>query len=101
MNEEQVTSWIYLAIALASQNKPTDFNGISMVADGINHAVPTQKELQTSIAWLMNHDFTKKSGNKYQLTEQGKLTYERASRNTNILLVIWKNLELEIKNLLS
>ena len=70
-----------------------------MVADGINHAVPTQKELQTSIAWLMNHDFIKKSGNKFQLTEKGKFEYERASLGTKTLFKIRENLELEMKNM--
>jgi hypothetical protein len=53
MKEEQVISWIFLAIAIASQNEPTDYKSISMVADGINHAVPTQKELKNSITWLI------------------------------------------------
>ncbi|MBK0404127.1 hypothetical protein I5M27_14120 [Adhaeribacter sp. BT258] len=100
MNEEQITSWIFLALALASQTKPTDINGISMVADGINHAVPTQEQLQASISWLTNHDLIEKAGNKFKLTEKGKLLSERASNETNILLAVWKNLELEIKNLL-
>jgi hypothetical protein len=60
MTNEQTISWIFLSIALASQTEPTDFSGISSVADGINHAVPTQKELQTSIAWLTTNGLVEK-----------------------------------------
>lgn len=52
MTDKQTISWIFLATAMATNAKSTDIRGISSVADGINHAVPTQKELQTSISWL-------------------------------------------------
>ena len=39
MKEEQIISWIFLAVALASNTEPSDIKGISLVADGINHAV--------------------------------------------------------------
>ncbi|MBK6840046.1 MAG: hypothetical protein IPG90_18650 [Bacteroidetes bacterium] len=51
--------------------KPTDMNGISSVADGINHAVPTHKELQTSIAWLIKNGLIVKQGRNYELTTRG------------------------------
>lgn len=98
MTEEQIISWIFLVIALAANTEPSDINGISMVADGINHAVPTQKELQISIAWLTNKGLILKHGKSYELTNKGKLEYDAASKNSNKLLAIWKNLEIKFAN---
>jgi len=94
MTEIQTTSWIFLAAALATSTKPTNINGISAVADGINHAIPTQKELQTSITWLIKQGFILKHGKNYELTFNGKIEYEKASKNTQILMLIWKNIEI-------
>jgi predicted transcriptional regulator len=93
MTDKQTISWIFLATALATNRKPTDMNGISSVADGINHAVPTHKELQTSITWLTKQGLIVKQGKNYELTDKGKLEYETASRHSDKLLGIWKVLE--------
>lgn len=96
MTTEQTISWIFLAIASASQMAPTTFQGISMIADGINHAVPTHKELQTSVSWLMHKDMIKKIGKKYQLIEKGRNIYNETSKNSTTLFQIWEQLELKI-----
>lgn len=93
MSDKQTIAWIFLATALATNLKPTDMNGISLVADGINHAVPTHKELQTSISWLTKQGLIVKQGKSYELTGKGKLEYETASKHTDKLLEIWKVLE--------
>ncbi len=98
MTEQQTVSWIFLAAAIASQAEPTDFKGISDIADGINHAVPTHKEIQTSITWLSEKELLSKLGKKYMLTPKGKTEYEKASEQTNTLLKIWGNLEEILKN---
>jgi len=85
MTDKQTISWIFLATALATNTKPTDMNGISMVADGINHVVPTHKELQTSFAWLTKQGLIIKQGKSYELTNKGKLKYEAASKHTDKL----------------
>lgn len=93
MTETQTTSWIFLATAIASKSGPADFASISSIADGINHAVPTHKELQTAMTWLTTRDLISKNGNKYSLTDKGKLEYEESSKKTSTLLKIWDNLE--------
>jgi hypothetical protein len=50
MTEAQVVAWIFYSVAGAYGQGPADFRDISMVADGINHAIPTHKELQSSLA---------------------------------------------------
>jgi len=97
MTEGQTISWIFLATAMASQTKPADHNSISSIADGINHAVPTHKELQTSLTWLTTNNLVTKTGTKYRLTEKGQLDYDLASRQTSTLMKIWDNLDTVLK----
>lgn len=97
MTEEQIVSWIFLSTALATSTEPSDIRGISIVADGINHAIPTQKELEASLSWLTQNGLVAKKGKKYCLTIEGKIKFENASKSTIIVFEIWKNLEKNIK----
>ena len=97
MTEIQTNSWIFLAIALASKLAPADIKGISEIADGINHAVPTQKELRSSISWLVINGYVEGSNSRYSLTKRGLIEFNFASLNTDSLLNIWKNLERQFK----
>lgn len=97
MTEQQTISWIFLATALASQTGPADFNSISTIADGINHAVPTQKELQMSLTWLTNRGLVAKIGSKYSLTAKGKSDYNQVSGKSTAFSTIWKKLEGSLK----
>lgn len=92
MTDSQTKSWIFLATALASQTEPADYEAISDVADAINHAVPTHKELQTSLAWLLKNDLVSKSVNKYRVTNKGLVVYASVSRQTETLSDIWDKL---------
>ncbi len=89
MDETQTTSWILYALALASQTKPADFAAVSMVADGINHAVPTHKELQSSLRWLVANGMAQKQGSHYSLTKQGLAVMEAAQKQGNTTLQVW------------
>jgi hypothetical protein len=98
MTDEKTIAWIFLSTALATGIDPTDTRGISMIADGINHAIPTQKELQTSFSWLTKHGLVAKQEGKYSLTSEGKIIFGNASKDSKILFAIWENLEKLIKN---
>ena len=93
MTESQLISSIFLATALASQEKPANFEGISMVADGINHSVPTEKEMRNSLTWLINKELISKESKKYHLTQKGIKKYEFATKETNTIMKIWNTLE--------
>ncbi|MDM8162208.1 hypothetical protein QUH73_20510 [Labilibaculum sp. K2S] len=99
MSDTETISWIFLAIAFASEKEPSDFNGITKIADGINHAVPTQKEMQSSIKWLLNNDLIVKIGKKYSLTDNGIELVNNSRLNETGILNMWKNLEQLIKNI--
>jgi hypothetical protein len=98
MTDVQTISWIFLATALATNTEPSGINGISSVADGINHAVPTQKELQASFSWLIKNKLIIKTGKNYELTSKGKSEYATASNKTETLMMIWENIELQFNN---
>lgn len=92
-NEIRIIAWIYLAISIASETEPSDINGISTIADGINHSVPTHKELQTSITWLLSNGLINKVNTKYHLTTKGEKYYNQLSIEYNTLLEMWDKLE--------
>ena len=97
MDENNTISWILLATALASELQPANFKSISQIADGINHAVPTNKEIQTSLRWLIMNKMVEKTGENYRLTSIGTKVIEIAkSRTNNIILNIWDELTMEI-----
>ena len=96
MTRTETISWVFLSIAFASKSSPVDYNGISRVADGINHAIPTYQEMQTSIKWLIERNLVKKTARKYSLSDQGNRLINEAQSDTKSLMNIWKNLEIRI-----
>ncbi|HEY3405201.1 MAG TPA: hypothetical protein VGK59_17575 [Ohtaekwangia sp.] len=97
MTTEQTACWIFLATAVASENDAAEVASISSAADMINHAVPTQEELQTSLAWLTEKGIILQEGNAYRLTPKGKADYKQASKKTTRMSRIWENLENIVK----
>jgi predicted transcriptional regulator len=97
MDNSTTISWIFLSIVLSSDKSPVDFKGISQVADGINHAVPSHKEIQDSVSWLLRKDFILKIGNKYSLSDLGKAMLIDSEKNTKTVLNIWKNIDNKIR----
>ena len=99
MDDIKTISWIFLATSLASEVTPAKLDSISTIADGINHAVPTQKELQYSIRWLTIKNLVIKESGRYNLSEDGTKLIEQAKNKSTLLLSIWKELENKIKAL--
>ena len=96
MTDFQTISWIFLATAMASQEGEAKVAQISILADGINHAVPTQKELQESLRWLRTKELVIKNESKYSLTDRGKKLFQKAQKRSNILLKLWEILEADL-----
>ena len=97
MTNHQTITWIFLATAMASKSGPAEVASISNAADAINHAVPTEEEIQSSMTWLTARGLVSKSGSKYGLTELGVREYKEASKKTSVLMKIWSNLETALK----
>ena len=99
ISESRTISWIFMALAMASESSPADIKEIKMIADGINHAVPNENEIQFSIKWLLNNDFIREEGRKYTLNALGKSVYGSATEGETLIMKIWSKLENEIKNM--
>ena len=78
---------------MGSETEPINFDGISLIADGINHSVPNQKEINSSISYLLKHNLIIKNGKKYSLSENGKTIYLKSSNKNKTILKIWDNIE--------
>lgn len=91
MTLAQTYSWIFYAIGLASQKIPASLADVETIADGINHAIPTQKEIQKSISWCVSQGLVLKEGKKHKLTIEGNALLNGSSSNTT--LGVWKYLE--------
>lgn len=85
-------AWLMYALAGASQNKPANFAAISQVADCINHAAPTHKEIQSSLKWLTVYGLVHKQSTGYLLTEQGSTVMAKASAGHNTISAVWASL---------
>lgn len=96
MTNNQIISWIFLAIALGSQKEAINYQSISNIADGINHAIPTQKELQIATKWLLEKDLISKQNKKYRLTTKGSKLHEVVSSKNNTIMALWHAFEKEL-----
>ena len=99
MTLAQTYSWIFYAIGLSSQTSVATQDEISQVADGINHAVPTQKEMQHSISWLLTEGLIQKEGKSIQLTDFGKALMNKGLSKKKTTFEIWKKLTKELSKM--
>jgi hypothetical protein len=97
MTEAQTYSWIFYAIGLASQKKDASYAEVVSLADGINHAVPTKKELEASIAWLVAHQFVSKEGKLVRLTQDGCSLLIKARESNSTSIGVWKYIKMHFE----
>ncbi|MGK0189399.1 MAG: hypothetical protein ACI9R3_005216 [Verrucomicrobiales bacterium] len=72
MTEAQTYSWIFYAVsASANAEQGVKLRDIEAVADGINHAIPAQKEMAASLSWAESKGLIEKLGKKVFLTAAG------------------------------
>ena len=90
MTLAQTYSWLFYAVALASSTEPAKYHDIEQTADPINHAIPTQKELKESLAWLNSERLIIKKGKGYALTEEGSALLDMPSSKIGATMGVWK-----------
>ena len=78
---------------MASNESAVTLRDIIGVADGINHAIPTHKELQTAFGWLSKQGLISKEGKNYRLTEKGLALHREASAKSNRIFGVWDYLK--------
>lgn len=89
MSDSRTVAWILLSVELASGNDPANYRSISSVADGINHAVPTQRELQCSLSWLVRAGLVLKTGSHYSISPDGKSFIAEYRQAHDTLFKLW------------
>jgi len=99
MNTPNTNAWIFLALAYASQAAPADVKSISGMADGINHDIPTEQEMQLAFEWLLSKKLILKKGEKYALSKAGERIVLAAQEKTSVVMKIWKNITLKFSTL--
>ncbi len=95
MTNAQIYSWIFYATALASEQSPAKWADVSLLADGINHAVPTHKEMQGAMSFCIEQGLIRSAGKRVELTSAGSDLLSSCSHDLDIYLDVWRRLEEE------
>ena len=93
MTDAQTNSWILLSISYGGGTREE----IARIADGINHAVPTEKEIDSSLCWLQEHRLVCEKGGRFSLTKTGKALFSKI-RGSN-LFKKWDAVSKAIENI--
>jgi hypothetical protein len=94
--DAQTIAWILYAVAMASGSEPASRADISMLADAINHAVPTQQELSGSLRRLEALGLVEAKGRHFALTADGAAMLENAQASAKFVSKVWANLTLAL-----
>jgi hypothetical protein len=78
MTKSQQHAWIFLSVG----ESPSPLDEVIGTADAINRAIPTHRELQESLGWLIENGLIDKAGKKYCLTEAGKAIRDANAQRT-------------------
>lgn len=89
MTEAQTYSWIFYAASAAANSNGVTLRDIETVADGINHAIPTQKEMKISLSWAESKGLIERTGKKVFLTEVGRAFAARFSGKPGSIMKTW------------
>jgi hypothetical protein len=98
METAKTYAWIMYAVALAAQKGSANFAAISQLADGINHAVPEHKELQSALKWLSNNQFVEKKGTWYTLTPKGAMLVASVRNENDTARQVWASLAMALSS---
>jgi hypothetical protein len=78
MTVAEVHAWIFLSV----QEALGSLSDVIGAADAINHAIPTHRELQGALGWLLARGLIRREGRRYGLTEEGRALRASCARRT-------------------
>ena len=84
-------AWIFLS--LNNMEEGTSLEDLIAKADGINHAIPTENEVEGALNRLSKADLVHFINAKFFLTDSGKELYEYIYKQKGSLLTLWEKLE--------
>ena len=85
MTDAETFSWILLSIHGHGSTR----RQISEMADAINHAIPTDSEMETSLRWLQKRGLVREDGSRFVLTDTGAALIARFSSATHPIMQTW------------
>ena len=85
-----------MAVAYASQKEPAKLEEVIGTADGINHAIPSQWELQRTLGRLQHNELVAKVNRRYSLTDAGRELMDEASSKHTKMFDVLKELSLHL-----
>lgn len=95
-NDPRTLAWIFYSVAMASGDAPASHTDISAAADAINHAVPTQQELNGSLKQLVARGVIETRGKFHGLTPSGEMLFRRAQAVHSTVAAVWQALTSEL-----
>jgi hypothetical protein len=100
MDKTDVTNfaWILLAIFFWDKGSVTRAE-ILHSADAINHAVPSDSELERAILYLKEQGLIEEHGHSFAISDAGREILESAHGGSGNIFDVWKALELRIASL--
>jgi len=94
--DPRTQAWILYSVAIASGKAPASRTDISAAADAINHAVPTQQELNGALQRLAAFQLVEPRGNFHALTPSGMALFRAAQTGRSTVTAVWAALTSEL-----
>ena len=95
MTDAETFSWILLSV----DERGSTRRQISELADDINHAVPTQREMETSFQWLLQRGLIREDDGRFALTDAGTALIARFRNPTRPIMQTWDAVSKAIQEL--
>lgn len=86
-------AWIFLSIAHGQSKVGVSLEGLISTADCINHAIPTDREIEDAINRLVAAGFVAIENERFKLTNSAEKLFKRIYKKTKSLLKQWQLLE--------
>jgi hypothetical protein len=94
--DTRTLAWILYSVAIASGKAPASRIDISTAADAINHAVPTQQELNGALKKLVAYGLIESQGRFHALTASGQSLLQTAQAGRPTVMAVWGALTQEL-----
>jgi hypothetical protein len=98
-SNSKTIAWILYSVEMAASKSPASLTDVSVAADAINHAVPTQQELSSSLKWLQAHGLVETHGRFHSLSERGRDLVGLSRANASTVSAVWAHLKEEIQRI--
>jgi hypothetical protein len=90
MTEAQTYSWIFYAVSTSGAKEGAEIRDIEAAADGINHAIPTSKEMKQALEWAESKGLITKEGKRFLVTADGQNLIAQVSSKRGSLMKTWE-----------